>query len=309
AGVALPLRIRGILQVGGRDDALRVLEAGRLDHAADGRSDVVEDVKRLPLDLIDLLDRLRGEFRGGDVEEYVGARSLQLDDVIVDGGFGDLVAFLRHDHRGGLGAEAVLEALDVVFAVIVVLVEDGDLGVRLLLQEVLGIDMRLTLVVGLPAHGPGEVLRVVPLGGAGGDEELRYLLGIHVFVDRRIRRRAERVEDQQHLVALDQLAGLLDRLRWRVGVVIGDEIDLSAVDPTRRVDLVEIGLLGLADHAIGRSGTAIGHDVADLDLGVGGAGVVFLLRERTGRRRGKQNKRGRSYGQTSGDNGHYVLPQ
>jgi len=34
--------------------------------------------------------------------------------------------------------------------------------------------------------------------------------------------------------------------------------------------------LRLADHAVSGSRTAIGHDVADLDFGVGGAGVVFL---------------------------------
>ena len=35
---------------------------------------------------------------------------------------------------------------------------------------------------------------------------------------------------EKHLVALDQLARLLDRLRRAVAVVIGDEVDLAAVD-------------------------------------------------------------------------------
>ena len=95
----------------------------------------------------------------------------------------------------------------------------------------------LALVVGLPAHGPGEFLGIVPLGGAGGDEQLRHLLRIHVFLDRRIRRRAERIEDEEDLVALDQLAGLLDRLRRAVGVVIADEVDLAAVDAAFGIDL------------------------------------------------------------------------
>ena len=135
------------------------------------------------------------------------------------------------------------------------------------------------LVIGLPAHGPGEILRVVPLGGAGGDEQLRHLLGVHVFLDRRVRRRAQRIEDEQHLVALHQLARLLDRLGRAVAVVIRDEIDLAAVDAAFGVDLVEVGLFGLADHPVGGSGARIGDDIADLDFGVGGAGVVFLLRE------------------------------
>ena len=83
----------------------------------------------------------------------------------------------------------------------------------------------------------------------------------------------------QHFVALDQLADLLDRLRRAVGVVIGDEIDLAAVDAALGVDLLEIGFFGLADHAVGGGGSAVGHDVADLDLGIGRAGVVFLLGE------------------------------
>ena len=84
---------------------------------------------------------------------------------------------------------------------------------------------------------------------------------------------------KQNLVALHQLARLLDRFRRAVAVVIADEVDLAAVDAAFGVDLLEVGLFGLADHAIGGGRTAIGHDVADLDLGVGGAGVVFLLRE------------------------------
>ena len=53
------------------------------------------------------------------------------------GGLGRLVALLGDDHRGGLVAEPVLQALQVVLAVIVVLVEHRDLGVGLLLQQVL----------------------------------------------------------------------------------------------------------------------------------------------------------------------------
>ena len=41
-----------------------------------------------------LLDRLRREFRRGDVDEHVGAGRLQLDDVGVDGRLGGFVALL-----------------------------------------------------------------------------------------------------------------------------------------------------------------------------------------------------------------------
>ena len=49
-------------------------------------------------------------------------------------------------------------------------------------------------------------------------------------MDRCVGRRAERAEHQQHFVALDQLAGLLDCFWRAVGIVIGDVINLAAVD-------------------------------------------------------------------------------
>ena len=223
-------------------------------------------------------------FGVADIDEDVGAGRLELDDMVVDGRLRGLEAFFRDDHGSGLVAETVLQALQVVLAVIVVLIEHGDLGVGLFLQNIFGVDPRLALVARLPAHGPREVLRIVPLGGAGGDEKLRHLLGVHVFVDRRIGRRAERIEDEQNLVALDELARLLDRLGRAIAVVIADEVDLAAVDAAGVVDHLEIGGLGLADHAISGSRPAIGHDIADLDFGVGRAGVVFLLRQRAAAR-------------------------
>src|ERR1700730_17335168 len=44
AGIVVPLRIGSILQIGGGDNALRILKARRLDDAADRRRNVVEDV-------------------------------------------------------------------------------------------------------------------------------------------------------------------------------------------------------------------------------------------------------------------------
>ena len=209
--------------------------------------------------------------------------------MAVDRGLGHLVALLHDDHGRSLGAETVLGALEVILTEIVVLVEDRDLGVRLLFQQPFRIDLRFALVGGLPADGPGEVFRIVPLGGARGDEQLRDLLGVQILLDRAVRWRAERVEYGEHLVALDQLADLLDGLRRRIGVVIGDEVDLAAVDAALVVDHLEIGFFGLADDAIGRRRTAVRHDIADLDLGIGRAGVVFLLGE--GRAGGESDDR------------------
>jgi len=103
---------------------------------------LLRDVERLPLDLGDLLDRLRREFRRRDIEEDVGARRFELDDVVIDRGLGGLEAFLGDDHGSRLGAEAVFEALDVVLAVIVILIHHGDLGVGLLFEKIFCVDPR-----------------------------------------------------------------------------------------------------------------------------------------------------------------------
>ncbi len=98
-----------------------------------------------------------------------------------------------------------------------------------------------------------------------------------VLVDGTVGRRAQRVEDKQHFVFFHQLAGLLNRFGRVVAVVQADEVDLATVDAALIVDLGEVGRDGLADGAVGRRRTRVRADAADLDLFVGGAGVVLLL--------------------------------
>ena len=144
-------------------------------------------------------------------------------------------------------------------------------------QDVFRVDAPLGLVGRLPAHGPREILRVAEFCRAGGDEKLRHFLQVQIFLDRIVGRRAQALEDQQHLVAFHELARLLHGLGRAEGVVVGDEIDLAAVDPALVVELLEERGLGPPDQRIGRQRTAIGHDVADLDFGIGSAGIVFLF--------------------------------
>ena len=95
-------------------------------------------------------------------------------------------------------------------------------------------------------------------------------------------RGSERAEHQQHFFLLDQLAGLLDRLRRRVGVIEGDELDLAAVDAAFGVDLLEIGLLRPADDAEAGYRAAIGQRLADADfvlVVVGESGSTSQQRE------------------------------
>ena len=169
-------------------------------------------------------------FGRGDVDEYVGIERLHLDDVRVDGRLGHLIGVFGNDHRRSLVAEAILQAFEIILSVVVVLVEDGDLGVRLFLQNIPRVDPCLVLIVGRPTYSPREVLRIIPFGRAGLHEQLRHLLRVHIFLNGGVGRRAKRAEDEENLVALNQSARLLDRFWWTVTVVIGNEVDLAAVD-------------------------------------------------------------------------------
>jgi hypothetical protein len=153
----------------------------------------------------------------------------------------------------------------------------------------LGVDHGLGVVVGLEAHGPRKVLRVAPFRCAGGDVELRHLLLVHVLVDRRVARRAERLEERENLVLLDQLTDHFHRLGRSEAVVERDELDLAAVDATRFVDAPEISVERPANGGVGGGRAAVGIGIADLDLAIARAFVIPLL--------GKRRERGAKQGQ------------
>jgi hypothetical protein len=92
-------------------------------------------------------------------------------------------------------------------------------------------------------------------------------------------RRAQRVEDEQHLFLFDQLARLLDRLGRVVAVVELMKLILRPLMPPSSLTFFEVGADRLADGAVGRCRARIRADVADLDFLVGRAGVVLLLRQ------------------------------
>ena len=154
---------------------------------------------------------------------------------------------------------------------------------------ILRIDVRFGLVAGQEAHGPGKLARLVPHRGARGDEQLRDLLRVQIGMDGLAGVGAEACQNKENVVFLDELARHLHRLGRIVGVVIGNEVDLAAVDAALGVDLVEIGRQHLADHAIGGSRTGIGHGVADPDF-VGARRRSALPESRPGHR-GKQQRR------------------
>ena len=234
---------------------------------------------RLPADFSGFLDGLGSKFGGRDVEEHISTRGFQFDHLAVDRGISDLIGQLLDDHGLGFVAQSVKESLEVVLTVVVILIKDGDLCIGLGLKQMLSVDQRLALVVRLPSHGPGEVLRIAPLGRASGHEELRHLLLVHVLVDRRVRRRSQHTDGGQNFFFFGQLAGHLERAGRVVAVIERDELDHTAVDAAFGVDLLEIGIHRLADRTIGGCGTRVRVDIPDLDFFVGRASVVLLLRE------------------------------
>ena len=62
-----------------------------------------------------------------------------------------------------------------------------------------------------------------------------------------ISRRAELAEYERDLVAVDELADVLHRLRRTVGIVHRDVVDLAAIDAAAVVDQLNVGKNALAD--------------------------------------------------------------
>ncbi len=119
------------------------------------------------------------------------------------------------------------------------------------------------------------VLGIVPPVCAAVEEKLRHLVVVQIVLHRDVGRRAERIEQEQHLIFLNQLAHDLDGFWRAVTLVATDEVDLAAVDAALVIDHGEVGRLRLADNAVGGSRATVGHGVADLDLGVADAGSIL----------------------------------
>ena len=142
----------------------------------------------------------------------------------------------------------------------------------------LGENPRLGRIQRQARHGPFKVLRVVPFRGAGVEQQLRHALGVEIFVHGGLRRGAERAEQRQHFFLLDQPSRRLDAFRRAVGVVHGEEFHLASVDAALFVEHLEIGFADTAEHAVERAGPGVRHGLSELDFGVAGARIVFLLR-------------------------------
>ena len=165
------------------------------------------------------------------------------DDV----GARELVRLLR-DHPRSLPRDRARQSREHVEPELGVLVEDRDPCLRPRLQDRPPVHASLAAVAleeahrpRIPREAPSDRLRAV----AG--EELRHLLRVQVVAHREVVRRADRVEDRENLVLLDEPPRQLDRLRRVVRVVVVAVLDLPAVHAALRVDVVEVGPGARAD--------------------------------------------------------------
>jgi hypothetical protein len=189
---------------------------------------------------------------------------------------------------------ATHEPLEQVSPVVAVLVEHGDPRLRPVLDDVAAVDRALADEARQVAHRP----RVAPVAApdrarAGAAEDLGHLHRVEVATDGEVVLGADRVEDREDLVLLDELPGLVDRARGVVAVIAVEVADLAAVDTAVRIDVLEVRVRAGADGPERGRGTAERDGASDQDLVRGharGAAGDATRRERDGRRREQRGR-------------------
>jgi hypothetical protein len=104
------------------------------------------------------------------------------------------------------------------------------------------------MYVGLVGDRP-RVLAVVPpeRRAAGRGEELRHVFRVQVRADRLVLLGAQRVEDREDVLVLDEHTCLADGLGRDVPVVEVLVVDLALVHAAARVDVLEVGVRALGE--------------------------------------------------------------
>ena len=95
---------------------------------------------RLPIELKDLPDRLRGKFCRDAGDQHIGIARTQVDDLRIDRRIGHLVGY-RLDQRFISIAQHVTQAVDEILAEVIVLIQQRKFCIRLLTKRVFGKDL------------------------------------------------------------------------------------------------------------------------------------------------------------------------
>src|SRR5436190_2753568 len=258
--IVLVLRRVVVLQVARADRAVDVLWAGvrrrGLHHGVDRGNRVDHDRVRLPVQRLRRRERAYRRRRYGEQDPGVGAGSLLARDLRRVARVRRLVALLRDD-QALLRTEPDVQAAQVVLAVVIVLVEDRDLGVRRVPRDPDAVRAAFGDVVRLPADRPRELLVLqAPVARTGGDQDLRDLALVQHRADRLVVLRAEGADVREDLVLEDELVRQLNRLRRVVPIVVVLPDDLASVDarlavgPFPVVDPVEVRLHAARDRRV-----------------------------------------------------------
>ena len=171
--LVLPSWVIGPLDGECRDQSFGVFQAGRFKHRLERSRYGGQVRQRLPAQFGNFADRLRPELRRGHQKKRIYAGGLQCHDLGIDRRIGGLISQFLDDERGHLVAKAILQATHVIPARIVVLGEYAEPSVRLVGQQILSEDLTFQPVGRIEKCRIGKGLRIVPLGGARRDKDLR----------------------------------------------------------------------------------------------------------------------------------------
>jgi hypothetical protein len=184
-------------------------------------------------------------------------------------------------------------AAEQLVAVLVPLVENGDLRLRMLLRDQAPVDRALARIARQERDRPGPARVLVrERACAAADEELRHLLLVQVLPDRERVLGADGVEDREDVVLLDELRRQLRGLRGVVLVVLDLVDDLPPVDAAVRVDVVEVRLRTAQHRLVLRFRARERPGAAEDDLIRRHAGRRFSSGVRSGDREGKRDEDG-----------------
>src|SRR5215203_2370015 len=295
--IAAPGRRRRVLEVAHADRPRRGRRARvQADHFHDRRfdRDGADKGARPPGLAVSRKERLDREAGCREEHERVRARPLQLGDLGVDVRVRDLVA-AHGDDAARASAEPPPQAVRQVSTVVGVLVEHGDSRARHRGGDVAPVDRALAHEAREVAHRP-RVLAALSLerarARAGEDVRDADLVQIGANGDRVFR--ADRVEDREDAVLLDEPAGLLDGAADLEAVVHVLVPDLPAEDASAVVDVAEVGVRARCDGGERRGRPCERHGPADEDrvachAGIGG-GAGVGARQRDERREGEDDE-------------------
>jgi hypothetical protein len=85
-------------------------------------------------------DRLCGQLWRCSIKQAIGARRFEADDLRVNSRVSNLIGHVGNDLC--LVVESVLQPLEVILAEMIILIKNADFSLRMVVQQILGVDAR-----------------------------------------------------------------------------------------------------------------------------------------------------------------------